>query len=93
MYTYESCKKNAETIALNMGLPSSHIFNIELMEEESYAAIIKINFVICQDVFYPVLESGFIYLNFDGSYHSVMPYKKGLLTPELEKRIVDLILC
>jgi hypothetical protein len=85
MCDYESCNKNA--LLLKQNLPSSDVFNISISKKEGCLALLSIEFVIYQDVFYPITETVKLVLNNDKSYTLDSPISKDISLKTLENVI------
>jgi hypothetical protein len=88
MCDYDSCNKNA--LFIKKTLPSGDIFNVSFFKKEGYLGQLNIEFVIYQDVFYPVTETVKLYLNNDRSYTLGSHLNKEISLKEIDK-IVALV--
>jgi hypothetical protein len=93
MATYDTCvlnKKSVELLMMRYG-----IIGINIIKNANYLAILKLEIIIYPDVFYPITDFAYIYINIDGSFRTTLPFTpkgtKSLLTEELQKTIVDSI--
>jgi hypothetical protein len=88
MSNYETCNNNA--LIYKQKLPSSDIYNITFLEKEGYLGLLYIQFVIYQDVFYPVTETVKLYINTDKSYKIDSPISKDIPVKEINRIVTAL---
>ena len=93
MFTYDTIVSKYQTIVEALGLPSKNVLRIEIQKHQDYAAIIKIEFIIFQDVFYPVTEMGYIYVYQEGFCTYDEPIIKTKAIDSKELRAVQTIIC
>ena len=91
MCDYETCNNNA--LILKQKLPYGDIFNIIFMKEEGYIGLLYIEYVIYQDVFYPVTENVKLYINIDKTYKIDSPISKDISLEEINKIVTVLTAC
>ena len=93
MATYETCALNINSVQLMM--MRHGIIGINIIQNAGYLAILKLEIIIYPDVFYPVTDFAYIYINNDGSFSTTLPSTakgvQSLLSEELQKTIVDSI--
>ena len=93
MATYETCVLNKKSVELAM--MRHGIMGINIIHNSCYLAIVKLEIIIYPDVFYPVTDFAYIYINNDSSFSTTLPSTakgtKSLLTEELQKTIVESI--
>jgi hypothetical protein len=83
MIDYESCNNNATV--LKRTLPSGDILDITFLKKEGYLGTLNIEFIIYQDVFYPVTETVKLNLNTDRSYITESKLSKDISVKEIKK--------
>ena len=97
MPSYEDLLNKSHMINRSLILPSSDVMAVTFQKKDGFSAVICIEFVIDQDVFYPVTENGYIYIDNDGTYSTVesplIIRSLGLINVRaIQKHIIDIVL-
>jgi hypothetical protein len=97
MPSYEDLLNKSDLIDRSLMLPSSDIMSVTFQKKEGLAAVICIKYIIDQDVFYPVTEDAYIFIEKDGNYsidesHLIVRCLGLAKTKAIQKHIIDILL-
>ena len=97
MLSHEDLLNKSYLINSTLILPSSDILTVTFQKKDGFAAVICIEYILDQDVFYPVIENGYIYIDNNGNYFTaeslLIIRSLGLATVRtIQKHIIDILL-
>ena len=71
MLSYEDLLSKSDLLNRKLILPSPDILRVAYQNEEGFITALCIEYITHQDVFYPITEKGYIFIDSDGNYSTV----------------------